>query len=111
MMTFKSQNHLTTDNDGGWNEREKSFSDLISAIWPSMPSSELSRKISLQDLQATIDSGSLSPEHQVGLQNYLHSLPGYGVPGLKEEAERHHGYLTAHLHRLSVQSEPGSVHN
>nr|WP_193838672.1 hypothetical protein [Pseudomonas syringae] len=100
------QNNASAGSEGQWREHEKGFRDLVTAIWPSTPLCDISRKISLQALQAMIDAGNLTSEHEAGLKAYLSALPGYGTPGLEEEAARHHGYLTAHLHRLSGASQP-----
>ncbi|MDX9625917.1 hypothetical protein [Pseudomonas fragariae (ex Marin et al. 2024)] len=92
-----------TYTDRVW-EHEKNFSDLVRAIWPSTPVTELSDKITLQHLQALIDSGSLATEHEVRLKSYLSSLPGYGMPGFEKETELHHGYVTISLHRSRAAS-------
>jgi len=92
-----------TYTDRVW-EHEKNFSDLVRAIWPSTPVTELSDKITLQRLQALIDAGSLATEHEVRLKSYLSSLPGYGMPGFEKETELHHGYITMSLHRSRAAS-------
>ncbi|TES71929.1 hypothetical protein [Pseudomonas syringae group genomosp. 3] len=105
-MEIESQNNASTGNEGLWREHEKRFRELVMAIWPSTPLSEISRKISLPRLQAMVDAGNLTSEHEIGLKDYLGSLPGYGTPGLEDEAKLHHGYLTAHIHLLGAGNEP-----
>lgn len=105
-MEIESQNNATAGSEGLWREHEKRFRDLVTAIWPSTPLSDISRKISLPALQTMIDAGNLTSEHEAGLKAYLSALPGYGTAGFEEEAARHHGYLTAYLHRLSAASQP-----
>ncbi|RMU54519.1 hypothetical protein ALP27_01923 [Pseudomonas savastanoi pv. glycinea] len=108
-MKIELQNSATIGNEGLWREHEKRFRDLVLAIWPSTPPGELASKISLSSLQAMIDGGTLTSEHEIGLKDYLSHLPGYDTPGLEKEAEHHHGFLTAHFHRLANGSEPASL--
>ncbi|MBX8493132.1 hypothetical protein K5D42_25005 [Pseudomonas cichorii] len=107
MMNLEYQSTANVSRDGSWQVYENRFFDLVRAIWPSDSISELSRKISFQDIEALVAGGVLSSEHEAALRGYLSSLPGYGTPGYEKEAEHHHGFLTANIHRRAARSAQG----
>ncbi|GGM25130.1 hypothetical protein GCM10009425_39960 [Pseudomonas asuensis] len=103
-MTYKSQKNVTNECNEcgvGWQLHQNRFNEMTTAIWPHATLHELSRKASLRELEEVINSGSLPPKHESLLKNYLNSLPGYGNPSLEQETERHHGYVTAFLHKAA----------
>ncbi|WP_219096282.1 hypothetical protein [Pseudomonas sp. UMAB-40] len=73
--------------------------ELVTAIWPSAPSSELAGKATLSELVRLASSDELPSDRQAQLILYLYAIPGYGLTGAEEEVERHHGVVLAFLQR------------
>lgn len=102
-MTVESQINAATEQEVMWPVLAEHFRQLMETLFPSASQGELSDKASLRGLEVHLASGSLPPEHEVLLRDYLDSLPGYGNPDWKEEAERHHGFVASYYLRQKAK--------